>query len=169
MSVSHFIFFTPYSLLQAVRLPFWFACFWAVAGAAWRPPLASVLLILLFLVLLVAVEWASRRLTAKKNPLFLPPKTETIQQQMIRTKTPEGLERLDGTFWAEFPGETTTATMHIPFCPAFENVPKVHVFPVDEGSAHVRISLPKTFGVRIDVKRNRPDTTRLCFAVLAEG
>ena len=169
MPSPNFYFPSPYSLLQAIRLPFWFACFWVVVGTVWRPPLASVILLALFIVLLVAVEWMSRRLTTKNILPSSSPETEFVLQQMIRTKTPEGLDRLDGTFWAEFPAEAMTATVHIPFCPAFATIPKVQVFPVDETSAYVRIAPPKTFGVRVDVKRNSLKTDRLCFVVSVEG
>ena len=157
-------------LLQTFRLPFWFACFWAVVGVAWRPPLASVALIALFLMLLVAVEWASRRLIAKKLPKIesAEPMDETVRQQIIRSKTAEGGDRIDGTFWAEFSEGAMTTTIHIPFCPAFERIPKVRVFPVDETDAHLRIAPPKTFGVRVDVKRNNLLNNRLCFAIIVE-
>jgi len=94
---------------------------------------------------------------------------EHVQQQMIRTKTAEGLERLDGTFCVEFPADAMTATVHIPFCPAFEKVPKIQVFPVDETDASLRIISPKVFGVRVDVKRNDSAIHRLCFAIVVEG
>ena len=155
-----------------IRLTFWFACFLAIIGAAWRPPLASVGLIVFFLVLLVALEWASRRLIAQKSPptsLQSPlPQSETVQQQMTRTRTIEGLDRLESTFWAEFPADAMTATVHIPFCPAFERVPKVQVLPADATSASLRIVSPKTFGVRIDVKRNNLESDHICFVVVAE-
>jgi len=158
-------------LLQVVRLPFWFACFWAIAGVAWRPPLASVGLVALFLLLCVAIEWASRRLSVKKlsKTNSTEPVDETVRQQMIRSKTSEGLDRLEGTFWAEFPEDAMTTTVHIPFCPAFERTPKVQVFPVDETDAQLRITLQKTFGVRVDIKRNTVEIDRLCFALTAEG
>ena len=151
------------------RLCFWYACFLAIIGVVWRPPLASVGLIAIFLVLLVAVEWGSRRLTAKKGPSSLLPKPETVQQQMTRTKTAEGLDRLEGTFWAEFPEDALTTTVHIPFCPAFESIPKVQVVLVNETDANLRIVLTKTFGVRVDVKRNDLEIDRVCFAAVAEG
>jgi hypothetical protein len=137
--------------------------------------LASVGLVALFLLLCIAVEWASRRLFAKNGAIVtlpkgrIEPEEETVRQQMIRSKTPEGLDRLEGTFWTEFSEDAMTATVHIPFCPAFERTPKVSVFPVDEADALLRISLPKTFGVRIDVKRNTVEIDRLCFALTAEG
>jgi len=171
-SVYSSLLFPNCRLLSAVfRLSFWFACFLAIIGVAWRPPLASIGLIAIFLVLLVAVEWASRRLTAKK---LLPPlsESETVQQRMTRTKTAEGLDRLDGTFWAEFPADTMTTTVHIPFCPAFESVPKVQVFSTDETDAtdvSVRIVSPKMFGVRVDIKRNNLDIDRLCFTIIADS
>ena len=163
-------------LLQVLRLPFWFACFWAVAGVAWRPPLASVVLLAIFLVLLVAVEWASRRLNSKKLLSGKTPKIEpdqridqAVQQRIIRSRTLEGQDRIDGTFWVEFPADTMTTTVHIPFCPAFEQIPKVQVFPADEGNIHLRIMPPKIFGVRVDVKRSNIETGRLYFTMIAEG
>jgi hypothetical protein len=158
-------------LLLALRLPFWFACFWVVVGVVWRPPLASVGLLLFFLVLLVAVEWLSRRWTKKpKNTCEVAEQVEeTMQQQITRSKTAEGLDRLNGTFWVEFPAEAMTVTIHVSFCPAFERAPTVQVFPIDAPDAQLRIISPKTFGVRVDVKRNNLETYRLCFAMIAEG
>jgi hypothetical protein len=158
-------------LLQALRLPFWFACFWAVIGVAWRPPMASVGLITIFLGLLVSIEWASRRLSANKLPKIdtTEPMEDTIKQQTIRTQTAEGVDRFEGTFWAEFPTNAMSTTVHVPFCPAFERVPKVQVFSVDETGLHLRITSPKTFGVRIDIKRNNLETARHRFAMIAEG
>jgi len=130
-------------------------------------------LLVFFITLLIVVEWATRRLTTKKlSPSsktgLTDPMDETIQQQMIRSKTSEGSDRLDGTFLVLFPAKAMTATVHIPFCPAFERVPKVQVFPVDEADAQLRIVTIKMFGVRIDVKRSHPTTHRLRLAVVAE-
>jgi|GEM_PF-2641583 len=208
-------------LLHAFRLPFWFACFWAVAGVLWRPPLASIALICIFLVLLVAVEWGARRLLStrqplveseepadtkpinklfaalngmlslrlkvrkaetkcakQKRPVYTGVQDEGIRQQIVRSKTAEGLDRLDGTFWVEFPADAKTVTVHIPFCPAFERVPQVQVFPVKETDdpektvpetdTPLRIVSAKTYGVRIDVKRNHRKIDQLCFAIIAE-
>jgi len=151
--------------------------------------LASVLLIALFLVLLVAIEWVSRRLTSNKRvgvkgqeamkeeaalTLALSQRgrgqmPETVQQQMLRTTTAEGWDRLEGTFWAEFPTDAMTTTVHIPFCPAFKRVPTVQVLPSEETDANLRIISPKMFGVRVDVKRNAVDVNRFCFTIVAEG
>ena len=155
--------------VTVIRLTFWFACFWAIIGVAWRPPLASVGLIAIFLLLLVAIEWTSRRLTPKQISLHSLPVRETVQQQMTRSTTAEGLDRLEGTFWAVFSANAMTATVHIPFCPAFERVPKVQAFPMDGTDVSLRIVSPKIFGVRVDVKRNNLAVHRLCFVVIAEG
>ena len=161
---------------HAVRFPFWLACFLAVAGTAWRSPSASVALLTIFLALLLVVEWASRRMSAKWRTVKKMPKLEmtepmdgTVRQQMIRTTTAEGEDRFDGTFLAEFPAQARTTTIHIPFCPAFDQVPKVQVFLMDEADALLRIISPKVFGVRVDIKRNNLEIDRLCFAVIAEG
>jgi len=157
-------------LLDIVRWSFWFACFWAVVGTVWRPPLASVALVCIFLLLLFAFEWTSRRLSQVNKISKVEPDEsidDTVWQQIIRSKTPEGTERLEGTFWAEFPAKALTVTVHIPFCPAFERVPDVQVFSVDGTDVHMRIAPPKTYGVRIDVKRDSLTINRLCFAVIA--
>ena len=153
---------------QVIRFCFWFACFWVIIGVAWRPPLASVGLIAIFLVLLVAIEWVSRRLAPKTMPASSLPETDTVQQQMTRFTTAEGLDRLEGTFWADFPENAMTTTVHISFCPAFERVPRVQVFPKNATDTNLRVVSPKTLGVRVDVKRNNPAITRLCFTIVAE-
>ena len=161
--------FTFCRLLSAVcRLSFWFACSLAVIGTIWRSPLASIILIAIFLVLLVTVEWVSRRLTSRTLP-SPSQESETVRQQMSRTTTTEGLDRFEGTFWVEFPTDALTTTVHVPFCPAFGKVPKVQTFPADATAASLRIVSLKTFGVRIDVKRNNPEDARLCIAIVAEG
>jgi len=142
-----------------------------IIGVAWRPPLASVGLLAFFIVLLAAVAWTTRRLTANNIPsLPLEEKRQddNVLQQMIRSQTSEGLNRLDGTFLVKFPAKAMTTTVHIPFCPAFERVPKVQAFPVDEADAQLRIVAIKMFGVRIDVKRSNLTAHWLRFAFVAE-
>jgi hypothetical protein len=134
----------------------------------WRPPLASVGLLVIFLGLLVVVEWASRRMASQRLFPSTTPETESVQQQMTRTTTENGLDKLEGVFWAKFPENATTTTVHIPFCPAFASVPNIQVFPVDETDANLRVVSPKVFGVRIDVKRSNLEAHRLCFAIIAE-
>ena len=178
---------TPHLFLQSVRLPFWFACFLAVIGVAWRSPLASVVLLSLCLVLLVAIEWAVRRFdpSNKRQPSRgmhgCPPQVSTlggtsptqcgenVLQQIIRSKTPEGIDRLEGTFLVTFPDDTMTVPVHIPFCPAFQRVPNVQVFLADKANAGLRVISPKTFGVRVDVKRNDHKTKFLRFVLVATG
>ena len=169
-------------LLRSVRWPFWFACFWAAAGVFWRDPFSSVLLISVFLLLLVAVvrlprRWEIRQLQRIKiadtgavnaESMDADAVDGVIHQQLIRSRTSAGQERLDGTFWAEFPPGTMTVTVHIPFCPPFAGVPKVQVYPIDDSGVHVRIVLPKPYGVRIDVKQNHRHKDRICLAMIAE-
>ena len=74
---------------------------------------------------------------------------------------------------AEFPAGATTTTVHIPFYPAFDQIPDIHVVPVDNDKASLRIVQAKPYGVRIDVKRpslhTDSDAGRLYFAVIIEG
>jgi len=158
---------TSNALLQSVRLPFWFACFLAVVGVTWRSPLASVVLLSFCLALLVAIEWAVRRFSSKDATAPLKGVGhDNVQQQIVRSQTAEGRDRLDGTFWVNFPADAMTTTMHIPFCPAFQRVPHVQVFPLDK--TDVRIISPKTFGVRVDVKRRDPETQHCRLTIVVE-
>lgn len=161
--------FTPHFFLQSVRWPFWFACLLAAIGVVWPSPLVSIVLLFLCLVLLVAIEWAVRwtgpPLTGGTSPTQC---DENVQQQITRSKTAEGNDRLDGTFLVTFPADTMTVTVHIPFCPAFQRVPNVQVFLVDKTNASLRMISPKTFGVRVDVKRNDQETQFLRFAIVVE-
>lgn len=154
--------------------PVWFASFLAIAGIVWRPPWASAALIVLLLGIIGTLDWAARRWNSPKWSLDVNPNEEgeaieeTVLQQMIRSKTSEGLERLDGTFLAEFLADSMTTTVHIPFCPAFERVPTVQVFAADESDAHLRIASAKPFGIRVDVKRKSLTTDKIRFVVIAE-
>ena len=167
MQISNIL--SPNCFFLALRLPFWFACVLAIVGVAWRTPLESVGLLAIFLLLLVAFEWGSRRISTTKSPVKKSLSDETdenVQQRITRSKTAEGLDRLDGTFVAEFPVDAMTATVHIPFCPAFESAPEVQVFPLDESDANIRISSIKPFGMRVDVKRSDAEIDRISFAVI---
>jgi len=173
----------PRELLLVIRLSFWFACFWTVIGTLWRPPLASLGLLFIFLVLTAVVEWLSRQLNPKYAPAesrLMPSDTPNAPwlQKMTRIKTEEGLDRLEGTFLAEFPEGAATTTVHIAFCPAFEQTPTIQIFPLgdipdSETDSSFRIVQSKPYGVRIDVKRTdlhtESDTDRMYFTIVAEG
>lgn len=173
-STRFYLYPPSFALNSYLLFPFWFACFWALVGTAWRPPLASAGLLALFIVLVAAIEWMTHRFTKKKSPFPMPineslSADKSVRQQMTRTQTAEGGDRFDGTFLAEFPAEAMTTTVHIPFCPAFEKTPNVQVYPLDESIAALRITSSKPFGMRVDVKRNHPAIAWLRFAVIAEG
>jgi hypothetical protein len=93
---------------------------------------------------------------------------ENVLQQIIRSKTPEGIDRLEGTFLVTFSADTMTVPVHIPFCPAFQRVPNVQVFLADKANAGLRVISPKTFGVRVDAKRNDQETQFLRFVLVVE-
>jgi hypothetical protein len=108
-------------------------------------------------------EWYEEKSSDKESV------DELICQQMTRSKTAEGLDRVEGNFLAVFPTDALTVTQHIPFCPAFASVPRVQAFIIDETDAKIHVFSPKTFGVRIDIKRTNIATDRLHFAIVAEG
>lgn len=93
---------------------------------------------------------------------------ENTLSQVVRTRTEENRERLEGTFCVEFLPDQWTTTIHVPFCPAFDTPPHVEAFVLDEEDVKLTIFEPKTFGVRIDVKKRSRETSRLHIAITAE-
>ena len=145
--------------------------------------MASLGLLPIFLVLLIIVEWLTRRLNPKHSPadgnLSISETANALPHQRItRIKTAEGLDRFEGTFLAEFPPGTTMTTVHVAFCPAFEHTPTIEILPAGEISAdkaevNFRIVQSKPYGMRIDVKRNNvcaeSDAGQVRFTIVAVG
>ncbi len=94
---------------------------------------------------------------------------EGITQQLVRRRTDEGTDRLEGTFLVEFPENQRTASVHVPFCPAFEGTPKIDVVLLDGEDATLSVVKPKPFGVRIDAKRRENAVGTVRILVVAEN
>jgi hypothetical protein len=92
-----------------------------------------------------------------------------ITQQILRRQTKEGTDRLEGNYLVEFFNDQSTATIHVPFCPAFDSVPKIEVFRLDNVEIKWNIFEPRNFGVRIDIKKSFCQTNRIRIMVVAES
>jgi hypothetical protein len=93
---------------------------------------------------------------------------DSVTQKIVRCSGETGKDRLEGTFLVEFHDDQLTATIHIPFCPAFESDPNVEVFLLDDVDIKWNIFKPRHFGVRIDFKRNSLDAKKIRIMVVAE-
>ncbi|MDR1480583.1 MAG: hypothetical protein LBJ00_16750 [Planctomycetaceae bacterium] len=90
-------------------------------------------------------------------------------QQMTRSKTESGGERLEGYFLVEFEGDQLTAYVHVPFCPVFERLPAVDAYLVDAVEAKLTVAKIQRFGARIDVKRANINVNSLRLVVVVWG
>jgi hypothetical protein len=154
------------------RLVLYPAAFLALCGFAWRTqPLFSAPQIGLFflgivlagLIFFVEKKSHSARQLCRGRSSAVPSNT---QQHIIRHRTEIGTDRLEGTFLVEFQENQLTATLHIPFCPAFTAMPKIEVCVLDADDAKTTLVQIQPFGVRIDVKRQLP-TAVVHLAVIA--
>ncbi|MDR0338335.1 MAG: hypothetical protein LBI18_14760 [Planctomycetaceae bacterium] len=92
----------------------------------------------------------------------------SITQKIVRRFTETGKDQVEGIFLVGFQDSQLTATIHIPFCPAFEYNPKVEVFLLDDVDVKWNIFEPRPFGVRIDLKRNSCEIQQTRIMVVAE-
>jgi hypothetical protein len=166
--------------LLTTQFALWTACALAVFGICWRSvPFDLRILFFGFVVAVLAVAelvWWKRpkdtgsRLSPKGGPEEFVEEEEEFDasatQQIVRSRIEDGTERLEGTFLVEFAPEQRTASVHVPFCPAFETEPMVEALLLD-GDATLSVVKPRSFGVRIDVKRRDDEPVRIL--VVAAG
>ncbi|GHT38485.1 hypothetical protein FACS189427_12610 [Planctomycetales bacterium] len=94
---------------------------------------------------------------------------ENITHQLTRRKTQDGNELVEGMILAEFTDNQLTATVHIPFCPPFEQTPAVEAYLLEDTDATVSVSSSEVFGVRFEVKRKKNSAAKTVrFAFTAE-
>ncbi len=96
---------------------------------------------------------------------------EGVSQQIVRRRTADGSDCLEGTFCVQFPVEwpakTQQVTIHVPFCPAFQTVPRVETFLLDDAAAKIQSSNVYPHGVAVDVRRDSMDVAMLHFCLTA--
>jgi len=96
-------------------------------------------------------------------------KSSSTTQEMTRYRTKEGKDHLEGNFLIEFHHDQWTVPLHVPFCPAFDAPPNIEVFLLDDVDIKWKIFEPRTFGVRIDIKRGSREISRCHLLVIAES
>jgi len=163
--------FRPLSLglLLTTQFVLWTACALAVFGVCWRSaPFEPRILLFGFFVALAAVAELAWWKRPSRSPLLREGDEsegqedfdDAMTQQIVRSRTEDGAERLEGTFLVEFAPAQQTASVHVPFCPAFETTPTVDALLLD-GKAMLSVVKPRSFGVRIDVKRQGGEPVRI--------
>lgn len=92
-----------------------------------------------------------------------------LLQQLMRFRTTDGRQAVEGLLLAELAAGEQTATLHVAFCPPFERLPMVRAEVVDGPVATVQIVQVLHSGVRIDVRLARPavDATRVSVELLS--
>ncbi|MCL2745085.1 MAG: hypothetical protein FWE67_14670 [Planctomycetaceae bacterium] len=78
---------------------------------------------------------------------------ENVTQQLTRSKTPDGKERIEGICLAEFEDGQQTVSVHVPFCPPFAKEPIVEAYLIEVADAAVSVAQSQVFGVRFEIKR----------------
>jgi hypothetical protein len=90
-------------------------------------------------------------------------------QQIIRSKTESGIERLEGYFLVEFIEGQLVTSVHIPFYPVFEELLGVDVYLVEVADVKLTVAKKQRFGVRVDLKRENKNADKVCLVVIVSG
>lgn len=115
----------------------------------------------------------SRRLAVKAEKLIpSAPQNEPgddIHQQLIRRRTIDGAETIDGWVRATLTAGQRTAWAHVAFCPPFGTMPQLSVTQQSGPRARVSIGRLLPYGARFDLKlataSDRQQTVLLSFTV----
>lgn len=97
---------------------------------------------------------------------------EPIEQQLIRSLTAEGIDKLEGTLRAHFVPRQRTAWVHAAFCPPFGVLPQLVVRQTSGPEARITVGSLLPYGVRFDLKlvgtSEQPSVVDLEFTVSAK-
>ncbi|HPP54073.1 MAG TPA: hypothetical protein PK777_14065 [Thermoguttaceae bacterium] len=91
---------------------------------------------------------------------------EGLLEQLIRTRTPDGVEVRSGWVRVDFLPGQRTAIVHIAFCPPFAHQPSLHLEQTGGPLVRVKTTHLYPYGVRIEVKRGPMDLERSAWALL---
>jgi hypothetical protein len=85
----------------------------------------------------------------------LPPPVATsdVVQQLVRTRSAAGLDRMQGWLRTEFEPTERNATLHVAFCPPFAEAPRLTVLQISGPAARIKPVQLLPYGVRLEVKR----------------
>jgi hypothetical protein len=121
------------------------------------PGTSPVGLIVLWTVLLAeqvfAWTWLVRpRLVAPRQDVLALAPDAVLVQQLIRTRSPDGSERISGHVRVPLVAGQRTAHAHVAFCPPLESVPRIEVDQLDGPESRIKAAQVLLLGVRFDVK-----------------
>lgn len=85
--------------------------------------------------------------------------TGQLLQELIRTRSADGVEIIRGTVAAEFAPGDRMAIVHIAFCPPFERIPRVEAEVAAGPACDVKIAQILHQGARLEVRLARASTT----------
>jgi hypothetical protein len=81
---------------------------------------------------------------------------ENVSQYLVRHRTEEAGETLDGWVRAEFVPTQRHAIAHVAICPPFERTPRCYAEISDGPSGEVKIAQVLPYGVRFEIKLDEP-------------
>ncbi len=102
--------------------------------------------------------WPRTRWTAENEPEeeeSIPASEwdENVRMRLLRKKDETGTETLESWIRADFrPGERSVS-VHVPFCPVFEDQPRIDAVPFEGEEIEIGTSQLTPLGVRLDLKR----------------
>jgi MFS family permease len=83
------------------------------------------------------------------------PEADVLQQLTLRG-TAEGGQELSGWLRVSLEAGQRTASLHVAFCPAFDNVPIVQAEPVSGPPCRIKAAQVLPYGARLEVKLDDP-------------
>ncbi|MBN1908416.1 MAG: hypothetical protein JW818_01640 [Pirellulales bacterium] len=84
------------------------------------------------------------------------PPEESLTQQVARSRTAEGGERVAGWLRVELEPGQRTAAAHVAFCPPLARTPSVEVVQTSGPTARIKAVQQLPYGVRFDIKLSQP-------------
>lgn len=85
---------------------------------------------------------------------------EGVSQQLTRCRTEDGRDCLRGWLRVDIPAGLRTQNVHLAFCPAFEQPPKIEVKPEGDGPKNrIKTVQCLPYGAHLEVKLSRPSPT----------
>jgi hypothetical protein len=75
-----------------------------------------------------------------------------VVQRLVRSRTDEG-ERVDGWLRATLQPQERNITLHVAFCPALDEAPRLTVRQVSGPASRIKAAQVLPYGMRLDVKR----------------
>jgi len=81
---------------------------------------------------------------------------EQLVQQLTRAKAADGADVLRGSLYAAFPSGGRAVSIHVAFCPPFEERPRIEFRQTGGPAARIKLAQLLAFGARFDIKLPTP-------------